>query len=59
MNNPSWKAKKVSALPTVSSPCPQCGVGVLVRIDDNYISCTDCGFDIPIKEADDGEVQGT
>lgn len=59
MNNPSWKAKKVSALPPVSSPCPQCGVGVLVRIDDNYISCTDCGFDIPIKEADDGEVQGT
>ena len=61
MGNPSYKARRASsktASPVVSSPCPQCGEGVLVKVDENFISCDRCSFDIPIKEATDGEVQG-
>jgi ribosomal protein L37AE/L43A len=30
-------------------PCPKCGVGTLVRIDDQLLSCTDCGYDVAIQ----------
>jgi uncharacterized protein (DUF983 family) len=62
MGEKSYKARRASRPTpplTESNKCPQCGVGILVKIDENFISCTDCGFDVPIKEADDGEVQGT
>ena len=60
MGNPSYKARRASRPPeeAVSNRCPQCGEGVLVKIDENFISCDSCGFDVPIKEAIDGEVQG-
>ena len=60
MGEKSYKARRPSreTTPVVSSPCPQCGEGVLVKVDENFISCDRCSFDIPIKEAIDGEVQG-
>lgn len=60
MGDPSFKARRTSSAKKekVNEKCPQCGEGILVKIDENFISCDSCGFDIPIKEAPDGDVQG-
>jgi uncharacterized protein (DUF983 family) len=56
----SYKARRPSSkkAAAVDDLCPNCGEGRLVKIDENFISCDNCNFDIPIKEATDGEVQG-
>jgi len=34
----------------VGDRCPTCTVGRLCPVDENYISCDECGFDVPIKQ---------
>ena len=65
MGGPSYKARRPQsakeAASSVGEKCPQCGEGVIVKVDDNFLSCDSCGFDIPIlKEENDvgGSNQG-
>ena len=59
MGGKSYQAGRPKGKAQVGEKCPQCGEGVLTLIDENYISCDSCAYDIPIKEEkDDGEVQG-
>ena len=55
----SYEAKRPSSRMVEHESCPMCGEGILVKVDENFISCDRCGFDIPIKEEDDGNIQGT
>jgi uncharacterized protein (DUF983 family) len=59
MGGPSYQARRPSGEAQElgeGDTCPRCGAGVLVKVDEHFLSCTDCGFDVPlIGGEDDGE----
>jgi hypothetical protein len=42
----------------VGDPCPRCSetlAGVLTQVDDAFLTCDSCGYDVPLTKEKDGE----
>lgn len=53
MSNPSWEAKRPPKLTGegVGDKCPKCETGRLELVDDVFLSCDECGYDVVIPSS--------